>query len=406
MKTDAPIVFLKAVDRRDSHTADLFGSTHVETRTRKDGVVQKYHVAAGEQQKPKQDYSNTSNINPVMNEQGGKVDAESCTITLGALEQVGPKRVQWFKGAINEMNQALEAGSIIKARYAEVRSQLGSAFDQAFNKVKYGLYLSVPHEQRPDWFQDAYYASSGLTGIKKIAKTVQPHAGHPLADATLALLGEWEPILAKVDQLKDKVTTVTAQRTEKKAAEVKARALVPRTKLSEVVQAAVHAYKPKLVELYADHVTKLYNRIVEDLGQDLSRVGDSTWAKTYSETLRPLLGAGRKLDPARVAAKANEYAEDVAEMMQGKIMSKAGQLDNPEVKALDGGRFHLAGEIGGKPVRIEQNIILNWSKYGTPFNQFPARITVDGKAMSEAEFKKLQLAGAKPLAKAVVFLPA
>lgn len=43
------LLFLKARDKRDAGTADMFG-THVETRTRKDGVVQTYHVA---QEKPK-----------------------------------------------------------------------------------------------------------------------------------------------------------------------------------------------------------------------------------------------------------------------------------------------------------------------------------------------------------------
>jgi hypothetical protein len=41
----ATILFLKARDPRDTATGDLFG-THLETRTRKDGVVQRYHVAA------------------------------------------------------------------------------------------------------------------------------------------------------------------------------------------------------------------------------------------------------------------------------------------------------------------------------------------------------------------------
>ena len=38
------ILFLKARDWNDTGTHDMFGG-HVETRTRKDGVVQKYHVA-------------------------------------------------------------------------------------------------------------------------------------------------------------------------------------------------------------------------------------------------------------------------------------------------------------------------------------------------------------------------
>jgi hypothetical protein len=41
----ARVLFLKAVDRRDTGTTDMFG-THLETHTRKDGVVQSYHVSA------------------------------------------------------------------------------------------------------------------------------------------------------------------------------------------------------------------------------------------------------------------------------------------------------------------------------------------------------------------------
>jgi hypothetical protein len=43
------VLFLKARDRRDSGTSDMF-ATHLETRTRKDGVSQGYHV---KQQEPK-----------------------------------------------------------------------------------------------------------------------------------------------------------------------------------------------------------------------------------------------------------------------------------------------------------------------------------------------------------------
>jgi hypothetical protein len=39
------ILFIKARDLRDTHTSDMF-ATHLETRTRKDGVTQQYHVAA------------------------------------------------------------------------------------------------------------------------------------------------------------------------------------------------------------------------------------------------------------------------------------------------------------------------------------------------------------------------
>lgn len=80
------ILFLKARDRSDTGTGDMFG-THLETRTRKDGVVQAYHVASSVAQKqqasekmiifpskPNKDSSKKSNIKPVANKQGDDVD--------------------------------------------------------------------------------------------------------------------------------------------------------------------------------------------------------------------------------------------------------------------------------------------------------------------------------------------
>jgi len=54
-----PVIFLKAVRRGDTRTADLLGAnpvlmpaTHLETRTRQDGVTQTYHVSNAAPEKP------------------------------------------------------------------------------------------------------------------------------------------------------------------------------------------------------------------------------------------------------------------------------------------------------------------------------------------------------------------
>lgn len=307
-------------------------------------------------------------------------------LTMGALDAHVKTN---FTAAIDSLNDYVSDAKVIKARYADLRSTISSAFRSAAHKIVQGAYLSGG---QPEWATDVYYGGTDMNGIKKAKSISLKYAGkEPMADSFIAFYNEWEPVVAALNSLKSKITTTTAVREEKKVAETKARAMIPPTKLSMIVSAAVDAHKPELEKMYREFVTRQYAYAVEKFGSELKGIfSDRSWARTYENTLSPVLTHG-KINSAALDEKAKEYASSVAESMRGKIMSKAGEIDNPAIQYMAGYNFVLTGEFQGKPVHIEQSMIVNQSKLGTLYNQFPARIYLGGRSVSEAQFKTMQL---------------
>jgi hypothetical protein len=330
-------------------------------------------------------YSNLSN-----NEAKTTAEPEMQTypITTAAISE---RQAKDFAADVAQLDAS---GPIIKSRYAELRGDLSRAYEAAARQEISAPYLALDHAARPEWFVDVYYGGTSMAAMKKCQRICQAHAGDPLADRALAFFAEWAPIVARLDARKADVTTAAAQREEKKTSERKAAELVPPTKLSMLVSSAVDARKPDLVDDYKRYVTDRFASMVRALGEDLAGLGkkeNEGWAKFYDNTMRPVMAPGRKVDAGKLQQAAVAYADAVADSMRGKIMDKAGELDAPELQHLTGMNFKLTGTMGGKKVAIEQDTIVNTSPLGTLFNQFPARIYVDGKFTPEAAFKKLQL---------------
>ncbi len=384
------ILFLKARDRRDIGTADMFG-THIETHTRKDGVVQTYHVSAPQPKnntekkivfvKP-HDVPEMSNNEP-MDTNGGIM---KLTITAAAVAEY--KRISAdIQPLLDQLAEYTAAGAVIKSRYADLRTELTRIYDVATQKVVKDGYLA----SREAWAEDVYYAASGFVSMNKVKKLCQPHIGNKLADDTLALIAEWEPVVAALNALKDKITTTAAVRTEKKETEARAKAAIPPTKLSIAVHAAIQEHKPQIAARFAENVQRQHAWLVGKYGPGLKKMSNDA-AKHYQASLADVCDRNREIVPSLVDAAAKQYADDVAEALQSKIMGKAGDLQNPAVASIRFPNFVLVGEMKGKPVRIEQNMIVNTSTLGTLFNQFPARIYHDGKFVSEAQYKTIQTA--------------
>lgn len=379
----------------------LFLKSHVRGYTRHDGTYvaphsrkDDAHAAPGQLvlftagARPAAPGDNASKmINNAPDETTSESPMTQCPITLAALGDRAPQ----FAALLERLD---DTGPIIKTRYAELRSDLARCYERAARVEVTQPYLAMPHEARPDWATDVYYDATALVSLRKCKRILEKHAGSSaFAARGLAFFNEWEPVLAKLDARKAAVTTTAAQSEEKQAAVKRERELVPPSKLSVLVQDAVQAHKPVVAAEYADYVRHQYAAMVAELGEGLKGASNSRrWAKLYGRTMHMLLGPDRKLSETAVEAHARDYADYVAQAMQGKIMDKAGEIQNPEVKHMDGMNFVLTGELGDRKVSIVQGTILNSSPLGTLFNQFPARIYVDGKFTSEAAFKRLQQA--------------
>lgn len=167
------------------------------------------------------------------------------------------------------------------------------------------------------------------------------------------------------------------------------------------IKEALQAKKPEIAAMAARIVESQFNRLVEQFGVTMKGVANSDSYRLWSETIRALCTStkvetdhsGRSnpyaLNPAAVAAYAEQYAVEVVESWETKIAEKMGELEGATVFNVSACNFHICGLRFGKAVRIEQDMIVNVSSKGKLFNQFPARIYVEGKFTSAAKYKKL-----------------
>jgi len=155
---------------------------------------------------------------------------------------------------------------------------------------------------------------------------------------------------------------------------------------------------------YIDYVSKTFQRMVDDLGPSLKDVYNSwDWAVRFKTCIRqnvintPDEGSRQdknyKIDPVALERNAIYYADLAIGTLRAKINRKVGEFDSHDEPYLSDSRVFINGIINGHSVQLRQSIIVNVSKRGVLFNQFPMRLTVDGKRMSEAEFKGLKHEG-------------
>ena len=159
---------------------------------------------------------------------------------------------------------------------------------------------------------------------------------------------------------------------------------------------ALEALKPGIAAEFAIRVRRVYETLVACYGEGLKRYRSDMRA----EFVKPALEATEVMPISKIpvawaiseeklAAYAAKYAERAVATWAGKIKAKVGNLDNAEVRSYGGTTFRVFGERAGAKVEIEQTMIINVSPRGKPFNQFPARIYVDGKFTSEKAYKEM-----------------
>lgn len=96
-----------------------------------------------------------------------------------------------------------------------------------------------------------------------------------------------------------------------------------------------------------------------------------------------------RVDHARIAKKSVEYAQAQVDSFKAKLEAKLVDLTDVRDVTIQGVNFTFRGTLKGHTVRVEQTTVLKCSPKGTLFNQWPCRIYLDGKFISEAAFKKL-----------------
>lgn len=142
---------------------------------------------------------------------------------------------------------------------------------------------------------------------------------------------------------------------------------------------SVSGYNPKLAEGVSHRDVEQYRQAVQPFltGESITtRVGQRT---------KP------QLDMARLKREADKYAEHQIAQFVIKLTQKLGDLSSVTIKRADvhGFQFDIHGTLRGHNVSVTQSRKFVVNQHGTAFHQWPALIYVDGKATTEAAFKRL-----------------
>lgn len=101
--------------------------------------------------------------------------------------------------------------------------------------------------------------------------------------------------------------------------------------------------------------------------------------------------AGNKyvINSVKLNTVALKYARFEVEKFKCKLVNKLVDLTDISDLNIQGNEFSFNAKLNDYNVRVEQTTVLKTSNKGKLFNQWPCRIYVNDKFMSEAKFKEL-----------------
>ncbi len=291
-----------------------------------------------------------------------------------------------------------ESAPMNKAQYAEVRRKLGreleNAFKSATNTYLNSLAPNPADRSENDTFQDLYYSKPDtIPSFKSFGKKLDKFKGadreSPVFKAYLAAWESMKDRVAEVDAMKDGVVSATTQREVKKSAEVAKiqKYVKDNGALINVLNSNREEYKREA----GDRAAKQYDYYAEVLkaaGYNLdvaapipeSRIGREAYRAMQNKRdvlSRASGGTGkpseafkaRHVQQAILVAEAS-FDEWVAKMVQkiGKDVKSATMSGNPWT-----GSVLRVETVDGESQVWKTQMIINSSKYGKMFNQFPSR---------------------------------
>lgn len=95
------------------------------------------------------------------------------------------------------------------------------------------------------------------------------------------------------------------------------------------------------------------------------------------------------VDAGRVAVYVAKIVDAAVVAFVAKVHAKTEGMTDVIVQHTTGTEFQVTGRKGTHDVKIDQQMIVNFSSKGRPFNQYPARVYIDGMKSSEKALKTL-----------------
>jgi hypothetical protein len=173
--------------------------------------------------------------------------------------------------------------------------------------------------------------------------------------------------------------------------------------LNPILRSAFEARAPELAADWTAWMRRVYDRLFRDYNGQIPSWVDYKNPDRYAITImmREVCSVvntkNTPINPLHIlimneetlVQKANKYGDDVATQWFYKTSEKLGKLEDAEVVADSGGHVIVRGKRNGKAIEMRQQRILKCSSKGVLFHQFPARIYVDGKFITEAAYAEL-----------------
>lgn len=311
--------------------------------------------------------------------------------------------MQELKDLIKKYN---DSGEIIKSEYATLKSKVDRAIEKSFvaqvaNDYMYGKAKEYQELNNDDvdnmsWMH-VYNANDVLSLKNKLAK-IKSDIGlnHPLYHALKKFYDENNTLAQSIKDLKDKIVTVT-----QKKQEVKTHAAVVLNQAkqdSSVLIKLLNEHRAEFIKRNTDYAQKSIDTRLENLKKnlwDLSAIAPKPDHKTQNkkqyenaiktrglytlitspkETYNYDLRKENKELEANYIKAVYDSAEASYDSFIHKLMDKIGK---PVVKATMTGNpwtgSVLTVETNDGETQIWKNkMIVNFSKYDKPFNQFPS----------------------------------
>ena len=286
------------------------------------------------------------------------------------------------------MKDCIAAGAIVKVRFAEVRERLGRMVDSSSSFVRDVYFLNLPHEKRTELMNDIYYALPAnmheLIAFTKRMNKIEESTGEEgaMIAAAKAMIAKYVPFAADVATLKPLVVTAAKVRAEKK--EVEQAAVQKVLNENGELLALLNSYRAEFVAVNEKMAGEQYDTCIEairnaggldNIAPEPSRKTMNRYEYVYALNRRNWYGYILKTsrqDHVASAAKQAEMSFDswVAKMVQkiGEVTVSAAMAGSPWT----GAKLTVTTKSGEKQVWTTQ-MIVNQSKYGKLFNQFPSR---------------------------------
>jgi hypothetical protein len=288
------------------------------------------------------------------------------------------------------LDNAVTDGKIAKRDWDDIKYKLNRKIEIDGQKIR-DIYLATPGEQRDalgnsEAMEKLYYdVAHGANELNRTLKSAKPVADTEFGKAAIEFANQYIPVALKLKALKDNVVTATQQRAAKKDAEVVQKRVEKDTQstLVNVLEPFRNDYVEEARKKATQWIKSMKNRITEKgsvdeiappiTQQDLKNL--SYKEREEKQKRRDFWKFIDSVDPSEYVEEQAKMADARYEAWIFKLIAKVGKRvvwADMKGNPWTGSTLNVETEDGEKQTWNTQ-MILNTSKLGKLFNQFPTR---------------------------------